>query len=96
MIFVDELRKWPHAKHRCFTDGSAHLTCDGHLIELHDFAAGIGLRRKWFQDHPFHPHYDLTAENRGRALKAGALFVRLKNRLEYGSEREECGMGHRP
>ncbi|HEX4334652.1 MAG TPA: DUF4031 domain-containing protein [Polyangiaceae bacterium] len=75
MILVDELVVWPHAKHRCFKGGSAHLTTDGDIEELHAFAKRIGLRRSWFQDHPSHPHYDLSPKRHAAAMKAGAHFV---------------------
>ena len=38
-------------------------------------AKRVGLRRAWFQDHPLHPHYDLVASKREKALAAGAVFV---------------------
>jgi hypothetical protein len=74
---VDELRVWPHARHRCFMCGSAHLTTDGPLAELHAFAARIGLRRAWFQDRST-PHYDLSPGKRELALDAGAVFVEAR------------------
>jgi len=43
-VYVDEIRVWPHAKHRCFVDGSCHLMADT-LDELHAFAVRLGLRR---------------------------------------------------
>lgn len=74
-IMVDELQVWPGKKPRCFNAGSCHLTTDGTLDELHAFAAKIGLKREWFQPHQRHPHYDLTASKREKALAAGAVFV---------------------
>ena len=73
-VMVDELVAWP-TKISCFKSGSAHLTCDGDIKELHTFAARIGLRRKWFQDHPLAPHYDLSPKRHADALAAGAVFV---------------------
>lgn len=77
-IFVDTLRSWPQAPkpgaERYFGNGkrSCHLTTDGHLEELHQFAERIGLRRAWFQ--PEHGgHYDLTPNKRAQALRLGAL-----------------------
>lgn len=76
MILVDELQLWPGNKAKCFEDGSCHLTVDdGDLVALHAFAAKLGLKREWFQDHRFAPHYDLTASKRELALKLGAKFV---------------------
>ena len=65
-IMVDELQRWP-TRIRCFMPGSCHL--------LHAFAARIGLRRSWFQEHPLVPHYDLTVSKRAAAIEAGAVFV---------------------
>lgn len=77
-VMVDELRQWPHARGQ-FKAGSCHLTVNGdtpeHLQALHDLAARIGLRREWFQAHPRHPHYDLTASKRPAAIAAGAVEV---------------------
>ena len=71
---VDEIRVWP-TKIRCFKNGSAHLTTDGDLDELHDFANRIGLRREWFQPHRIAPHYDLSPKRHAAALAAGATLV---------------------
>ncbi|HLO96303.1 MAG TPA: DUF4031 domain-containing protein [Burkholderiaceae bacterium] len=48
-----------------------HLVADS-LIELHQFAARLGLRRDWFQGHSLYPHYDVTMSVRDRALSLGA------------------------
>ncbi len=67
MILVDQAiylwrgRKW------------CHMTSDVSLEELHAFAAQLGMKREWFQDHPKMPHYDITAEQRLIALKMGAI-----------------------
>jgi hypothetical protein len=70
---VDELIKWP-TNIRCFKAGSCHLSADT-VEELHAFAARLGLRREWFQNHPKMPHYDLTKSRREQALRLGAVFV---------------------
>lgn len=75
-VMVDDLRVWAHAKHRCFKAGSAHLTSDADsLDELHEFAARLGLKREWFQDHFIAPHYDLSPAKHALALKLGAKYV---------------------
>ena len=76
MLMVDEVRHWPGAR-RPFHNGSCHLTTDGTVDDLHAFAGRIGMRRSWFQDSRT-PHYDLTPARRGRALRAGAVFVGAK------------------
>jgi len=48
-----------------------HLTADS-LAELHLFAARLRLKRSWFQDHRFMPHYDLTENKRSQAIELGA------------------------
>jgi Protein of unknown function (DUF4031) len=49
------------------------------ISELHEFAAEIGLPRRWFQGPPKHPwprsHYDVTEGKRWLAVKAGAVEV---------------------
>ena len=76
---VDDVRVWSHAKHRCFKKGSAHLTSDAEslesLEELHAFAARLGLKREWFQDHFIAPHYDLSPAKHALALHLGAKYV---------------------
>jgi hypothetical protein len=52
----------------------SHLTADS-LDELHRFAASIGLKRCWFDGAMRHPHYDVTAPQRARALREGAVAV---------------------
>lgn len=49
-----------------------HLWADS-LDELHAFAARIGMRRGWFQDHAILPHYDLVPSRRAHALRLGAI-----------------------
>lgn len=57
-----------------YTDGR-HLVADS-LKELHEFAQKMGLKREWFQDHPRHPHYDITTTNKLHKIVCnGALLV---------------------
>jgi hypothetical protein len=79
-IMVDEIRRWP-TDLRVFKAGSCHLTTEGPLDELHVFAARIGMRREWFQDHPLAPHYDLTIDLREVALANGAVFVSARDQV---------------
>jgi hypothetical protein len=70
MVYVDKLfqtersSKWRYPS-------TCHLTADT-LEELHKFALRLGLRRAYFQDHPRHPHYDITEGRRKLAIKLGA------------------------
>ena len=77
---VDELRVWPHARGP-FRAGACHLTTDGELDDLHAFAARLGLRREWFQEHRLAPHYDLTGEKRALALALGAVAVPIRDQV---------------
>lgn len=74
MIMVDELIRWPNAWGQ-FRSGSCHLTTDGPLEDLHAFAARIGMKRSWSQDHKLMPHYDLTPARRAAAVALGAAEV---------------------
>ncbi len=68
-----------------YTDG-VHLMADS-LEELHRFAAKLHLRRQWFQDHPRHPHYDLTTRRMGkRAVAEGAQLVTTRELIEIMRE----------
>jgi hypothetical protein len=53
----------------------SHLTADT-TDELHLFAAALGMRRAWFQEHPHDPlrhHYDVTDRLRDEAIARGAV-----------------------
>lgn len=85
-VYVDELVIWPHAKHRCFKQGSSHLEADT-LEELHAFARRLGLKREWFQPRSS-PHYDLSPTKRAIALARGAKFRPAREwALEKGCRR---------
>lgn len=75
-IFVDGLRTYPltmiQREARWYGKLWCHMTTDGPIEELHAFAAMIGMKRRWFQEHPRHPHYDLVPGRRQRAIAQGA------------------------
>lgn len=49
-----------------------HLFSDnGNIEELHQMALKIGLKKSYFQNHAFLPHYDLIPSKRELALKNG-------------------------
>jgi len=53
---------------------SAHLFADTDE-QLHNFAARLGLKKIWFQDDGYFPHYDLTARKHAQAATLGALLL---------------------
>ncbi|MGI5836322.1 MAG: DUF4031 domain-containing protein [Chloroflexota bacterium] len=99
MILLDPLRSYPNCglpiKNWChmMTDD---LTEAG-LQELHAMAKAIGLHRKWFQDHPTLPHYDLIPCRRALALLLGAVEVNrmdLVRRCRRGKKNRASKAGH--
>jgi hypothetical protein len=46
---------------------------NGNFSELHEMALKIGLKRSYFQNHRFLPHYDLIPSKRDLALHFGAI-----------------------
>lgn len=52
----------------------SHMVADS-LEQLHAMADGIGVDRKWFQDKPGKPHYDISKGKKSLALELGALEV---------------------
>jgi hypothetical protein len=69
MIIVDDPLIWFHGKKWC------HMTSTINEEELHEFAQKIGLRRSWYQNWKFCPHYDLTESIREQAIRKGAIPV---------------------
>ncbi len=51
-----------------------HMVADT-LDELHAMADKIGMRRGWFQNHPDHPHYELSVSRRKIAIQNGAIEI---------------------
>ena len=74
-IFVDELRDVRGITGQGTPGLWCHMVTDGALEELHQFAEQIGLQRRWFQNHPRHPHYDLPPSARAAAVQQGAVAV---------------------
>ena len=66
----------------------SHLTADT-VEELHAFAAGIGMKSEWFQDHRV-PHYDVSKAKRLEAIASGATPVK------FGWEPWRCPECFRP
>jgi hypothetical protein len=71
--YVDELSIYRKGR---LSGAWCHLMTDqDDLTELHAMADAIGLDRRWFQATPTHPHYDLRANKRTAAIRAGAVAV---------------------
>lgn len=67
-VYVDEAI-WPMGGRRW-----CHMLADD-IAELHRFAARLGIKRASYQGPPrtTKPHYDITAFERDRALRLGAI-----------------------
>ncbi len=72
-VYVDDMRM-PARVGRIEARWS-HLMADTD-VELHAFAASIGLRRSWAQ-YPgtWKSHYDVTDSKRAEAIRAGAVAI---------------------
>ncbi|MBZ9847169.1 DUF4031 domain-containing protein [Mesorhizobium sp. CA14] len=57
-----------------------HMAADS-LAELHAMAEAVGVRR-FFQDKPGRPHYDLSKATRARAVALGAVEVSSRALVE--------------
>lgn len=66
-IYIDR------ARHRLGRMIMCHMAADS-LTELHAMADILGVRR-WFQDKPGAPHYDICKATRARAIRLGAVEV---------------------
>jgi len=56
------------------TDG-VHIVSDTSMVELHEFARSVGLKRHWFHYGSRHPHYDIFGALAMRAADLGIEFV---------------------
>ena len=68
MVYVDSM----HAPFGRMT--MCHMVADS-LAELHTMADAIGIARRWFQDKPSMPHYDICLSKRALAVKKGAIEI---------------------
>jgi hypothetical protein len=76
-IFVDDLVDYGSRGYWC------HMWTDGEKEELDEFAAALGLKKKWAQKSrgrigEFY-HYDLVESKRSLALLRGAIYMRLSD-----------------
>ena len=77
MVYVDRFRSWstvvPDNGIRVRFE-TCRLTADSKR-ELLAFATRMGLPDEWFQDHHRHPHFDLSASWRAKAVRLGATEI---------------------
>jgi len=71
-VYVDPIMTTLMNKNWKYPRG-CHLVADT-VVELHVFAACLGLKRIWYQ-HKTMPHYDLTINKRREAVKLGAIEI---------------------
>lgn len=76
-IYIDDMRR--PARVGSIRANWSHLMTDStDQTALHEFAAMLGLKRRWFQESPRAPwrnHYDLTDTVRLKAIQAGATEI---------------------
>jgi len=77
MIFVDNMR-FPFGRMKM-----CHMWTNENVAELHEFASKIGLRRRWFQDDPRLPHYDVCLSIRKKAIELGAIEVSARDMVKF-------------
>ena len=58
-----------------------HLTADS-MQEMHEFALEIGVTVHAFHRGARHPHYDITAGQRKRALMHGAVAITARDAVQ--------------
>jgi hypothetical protein len=64
------------------SNGWSHLGAST-IDELHEFAQSIGLKKAWFHNKPFHPHYDLKGTMIDRAKQRGAVQMARRDFLKF-------------
>ena len=78
-VYVDDAGIWWRQKRRY------HMSAD-RVSELHQFARGLGVSALWFDGVERHPHYDITAEQRQRAIDEGAIAVTKREMVVIARE----------
>lgn len=68
MVYVDDMAA-PYGRMVMY-----HMVADT-VEELHAMADKIGVSRKWFQNKPHHPHYDVSKGKRALAVRYGAKEI---------------------
>lgn len=67
-VYVDNVRIRYGRMRMC------HMVADT-VEELHAMADKIGVKRRWFQNIPGRPHYDICLSKRSLAIRSGARAV---------------------
>ena len=91
-VYVDELRDYDpeQIKEPAQRYGRrwCHLNADTE-VELHEFAARLGLRRSWYQPgnqkdgfNWYLSHYDVTERKRALAVRLGAVEVHSRDQAK--------------
>ena len=70
-VYVDAAI-WPYGRMTM-----CHMLADN-LADLHAMADRIGVARRWFQNKPGFPHYDICKAKRALAVQFGAVEVDRK------------------
>ena len=65
-----------------------HMVADT-LDELHNMADIITVNRKWFQDKPNFPHYDISKGKRALAVSSGAIEITTREMIRFRKRLEE-------
>nr|WP_095950900.1 DUF4031 domain-containing protein [Variovorax boronicumulans] len=82
MVYVDDAEVLKHG-YAWF-----HLMADS-IQELHEFAASTGVSARAFHRGARHPHYDVTAGQRRRALQHGATAISVRDAVQIGRRAAE-------
>lgn len=74
-VYVDDMKAEFSPTHRPgMTYVMSHMIADTEE-ELHAMADRIGVNRKWYQDHGYRGHYDITQSKKALAIKYGAVQI---------------------
>lgn len=78
MLYVDRPRHYGWRLRGHAVANSHLITDEPDLVELHEMAERLGMKRAWFQDDPDRPHYDLTVQRHRAALELGVPEISSK------------------
>lgn len=65
-----------------------HMIADN-LEALHAMADKIGVARRWFQDKPGFPHYDICKSKRSMALRFGAIEITWRELMAFTKQTDQ-------